>query len=707
MQQSFLQTILISFCILLYAYRSLAQEVPETIDIANMRLRLQPLAKQEISNLMRDIKGNATEFKAKLAQADLYFPVIHDLMQEAGIPTELKYLALIDNDLSDSIAFWSINEDFAANLGLRVNRLMDERNNISAVTQAVARKLKNNHNLLNNWVFTLLSYRLSVQEVKNHILQNFTQINPNQLLNLNNLDISTYTHSDILKFIACVLVYKNQIGRNPDKSMELVRYGEVNNKTFALIAEEFGLTEARVQQYNPWLKMEVIPNDKKYEVLLPISADSPTAETSKSDTRGGLLLYETEETTLREIGVDDAKAKYHIVGRGQSLYSIARQYGVGFQSLLTVNKLSATSLIVPGQKLWIPNQANTPQNLPKTNFTPQNTAQTSVFHTVVKGETLYRISRQYNVGVADIQTWNSLTSASLNVGQNLKILQKKNDNTVIISETTQETPPKPNPKGTTGTRTLKAKTVPLQVEIGGIILKINPQARALIQKDVDLLLKSPQHFWGRLRLVDIYMPLVEQALQGEKVPLDFRYLPIQESALVANAVSTSNAVGYWQFKAASAIELGVRVNDAVDERMNIIAATIGACKYLKKSNLYFQNWVLSLLSYNLGFTGAKNHLALTYPGKNFKNVREMNIDGSTHWYIRKFLAHKIAFDPEIGVESPTKNLTEYTEGSRKTLLQIAQEQRTTLTAMRPHNLWLKTTVIPNDKPYSVIVPKAP
>src|SRR5687768_14391699 len=105
--------------------------------------------------------------------------------------------------------------------------------------------------------------------------------------------------------------------------------------------------------------------------------------------------------------------------------------------------------------------------------------------------------------------------------------------------------------------------VPNTMEFAGIDLKINDDARELIQASVTSLTKSPKYFQVKVDRANIYFPLIEKILREEGVPEDFKYLVLQESALIADAVSTSNAVGYWQFKKESAGDVDVLVNGNV------------------------------------------------------------------------------------------------------------------------------------------------
>src|SRR5688572_21574735 len=88
--------------------------------------------------------------------------------------------------------------------------------------------------------------------------------------------------------------------------------------------------------------------------------------------------------------------------------------------------------------------------------------------------------------------------------------------------------------------------VPDKMSFAGMTLAIRDDARREIQKDVDALTLSPRHFNIKAERAKTYFPIIEKILAEENVPDDFKYLVLQESALIADAVSVSNAVGFWQ-----------------------------------------------------------------------------------------------------------------------------------------------------------------
>lgn len=115
--------------------------------------------------------------------------------------------------------------------------------------------------------------------------------------------------------------------------------------------------------------------------------------------------------------------------------------------------------------------------------------------------------------------------------------------------------------------------VPRTVTFGGVQVSLDEEARQTVQKDVNMLVSSRRALDIKLDRMVQYLPIVEGILVEEDVPADFKYLVVQESSLMPDAVSTSNAVGFWQFKKETAGDFGLRVDTDVDERKSIHAST--------------------------------------------------------------------------------------------------------------------------------------
>lgn len=242
--------------------------------------------------------------------------------------------------------------------------------------------------------------------------------------------------------------------------------------------------------------------------------------------------------------------------------------------------------------------------------------------------------------------------------------------------------------------------VPSNIKFADMQLKITESARKEIQSDVDALIASARFFQAKVDRAALYMPLVEKVFKEEGLPDDFKYLAIQESGFISDAVSTSNAVGFWQFKKLTAEEVGVIVNKNVDERKNIIASSRGAAKYLQKNNFFFNNWIYALQAYQMGSAGAMEAL-----GKIKGGEKNLVIDKKTYWYVKKYLAHKIAFADAIErAKKSQPKLQVYEKGGGKTLRTIAAEANVEEGELKKFNKWLLTSKVPEDKVYQVIIP---
>ena len=251
--------------------------------------------------------------------------------------------------------------------------------------------------------------------------------------------------------------------------------------------------------------------------------------------------------------------------------------------------------------------------------------------------------------------------------------------------------------------TIRAKGTPVvtkEVDFGNMKLVLSRNVIAEIQQQVNSLTSSPKYYQMKVDRMLLYFPVIERVFKEEGVPEDFKYLAIQESGLVSDAVSSADAVGFWQFKDFTAREVGLRVDKQIDERKNIVASSRGAATYLKRHNFLVDNWVYAMSAYQAGMGGARK-----YMNKSNYGARKLEINSSTHWYVKKFIAHKIAFQDRINDKhSQNLSLIEFKKGANKNLNWIAKEFELDVDMIKTYNKWIRTGEIPEDKTYVVLIP---
>ena len=104
-----------------------------------------------------------------------------------------------------------------------------------------------------------------------------------------------------------------------------------------------------------------------------------------------------------------------------------------------------------------------------------------------------------------------------------------------------------------------------------------------VEKTIKRYLNTRLEFYEKnIDRINYYLPLFEEQLQNQKIPLEIKYLPIIESRLDPSAVSKVGATGLWQFMFYTALENGLTMNSYVDERMDPFKSSQAAAAYLNK-----------------------------------------------------------------------------------------------------------------------------
>jgi hypothetical protein len=132
-----------------------------------------------------------------------------------------------------------------------------------------------------------------------------------------------------------------------------------------------------------------------------------------------------------------------------------------------------------------------------------------------------------------------------------------------------------------------------------------------------------------------WFPIIRPILKKHGIPDDFIYLAVIESGLT-QAISPSNAVGFWQFLKGTAQDYGLEVNQYVDERKNVEKSTIAACEYLKKAYNKFGSWSLAAAAYNRGKSGINNDLNNQF----VDSFYDLYLNEETSRYVFRILAIK-------------------------------------------------------------------
>ncbi len=237
----------------------------------------------------------------------------------------------------------------------------------------------------------------------------------------------------------------------------------------------------------------------------------------------------------------------------------------------------------------------------------------------------------------------------------------------------------------------------------GEVMPQNMDTRERLDREL-----SVNAYWQSATLMHIksahkFFPIIEPILAQEGVPDDFKYLAVAESSL-RNVQSSANAKGFWQFRKAAAKELGLEINDEVDERYHVEKATKAACGYLKKLHKRFGSWANAAAAYNVGPT----KFARTLKEQGQSSFYDINVNSETGRYVFRLIAIKeIMKDPQrFGFYVEPHEMYERIDNvyyveidkSVKSWAEFAKHNGVTYRMLKYYNPWLregKLTVINN------------
>ena len=260
-------------------YKVYALELPDTLSFAGEKVPLHSPDLRE--RFDRELLVNTywqSNMMLLLKRANKYFPTIEKILNEEGVPGDLKYLSVIESGLENVVSpagargFWQIMRTTGREYGLEVNSNVDERYHIAFSTRMAAQYLKKAKKKFGSWTLAAASYNRGMSGIQR---------------NLNNQKVESYFDlrlgQETSRYVFRVLAVK-EIIENPSKygyvfddtdlyySVPVRLHGldtAISNLT--AFAEKMGVNYKILKIHNPWLLQNHLNNRsrKYYEIAIP------------------------------------------------------------------------------------------------------------------------------------------------------------------------------------------------------------------------------------------------------------------------------------------------------------------------------------------------------------------------------------------------------------------------------------------------------
>ena len=350
-------------------------------------------------------------FSIYLERMGAYSEIVDGVLESEGLPRSLRYLPIVESGYSpravsraSAAGMWQFMAGTARSMGMRVDGLVDQRRDPIASTLAAAQFLKQLHDRFGSWFLALAAYNGGPNRVARLLREHAPLETPSDEHYLRiRPDLPTETAEFVAKFFAAARVAEapHEFGIAPPALQKPLVWDEVTISDAAsldVVAEAAGVTEDEIVALNPHIVRRMTPKGAATSIRLP-------AGTAPGFEEAFALIPTDRRVTVSQ----------HVVASGETLWAIARAYGIGLDELQSANPNLDPRRLRPGHELLIPRQ-------PGATGSTERLASNGGRHVVRSGDTLWDLARRYDVGVEDLLRWNRLNDGTvLMPGQELRL----------------------------------------------------------------------------------------------------------------------------------------------------------------------------------------------------------------------------------------------------------------------------------------------
>ena len=281
-----------------------------------------------------------------LKRTGRYFPYIEKMLQESGMPEDLKYVAVIESALrlharshKGAVGFWQFMPHTGRKYGLVVNRRLDERRNLFAATQAAIDYFKELHELLGSWTLAAAAYNMGEEGLMAEMMEQ--KMNDYYRL---------YLPLETQRFLFRILAAKSILSA-PAKfgfvlaerdyyrpmAFDRIKIDSVNEVPVRVLAAAAETHFKAIKDLNPDIRGHYLISGS-HTILVPKGAGE-----------GFHLRY---KALLQQEQVQ-RKERVYIVQKGDNLSMIAEKFGVPLNAIIIWNRLDIEKAIHPGERLIV------------------------------------------------------------------------------------------------------------------------------------------------------------------------------------------------------------------------------------------------------------------------------------------------------------------------------------------------------------------
>ena len=337
-----------------------------------------------------------------LKRANYFMPMVRKIFRQEGLPEELAYLAVVESGFNpfatssaNAAGIWQFIPSTGKRFGLRIDEYIDERRDPYKSTIAASKYLKTLYNMFGSWELAIAAYNCGekcvAKRLESSSATSFSEIKdilPLQtkeyvprffaiLLIANNpekygLDVKTNIY-DVINFTADREINLNDLSQEKKVDYDILKFYNAHLKkdiAFEGININLPKLDYAATFDRRFITTQPIAKNKTSEnrYLAKTSNPKPSTEPaqtivsqtqpakSENDSESLISLIKTSEKpeiVKTSYKSSSNKENVYIVQKGDTLFSIARKFGVSVDVLRNLNNLEDNNIKV-GQELLIP-----------------------------------------------------------------------------------------------------------------------------------------------------------------------------------------------------------------------------------------------------------------------------------------------------------------------------------------------------------------
>jgi membrane-bound lytic murein transglycosylase D len=410
-------------------------------------------SQEDVDYWINRYSKDSEQFEAILDRAEPYLFHILMHLEQANLPAELAFLPFVESGFRPDVASWSgaaglwqFMPATGRSLGLNQDWWIDERRSVDSSTEAAITYLNYLYNYFDqDWFMALAAYNTGEGNLRKAMRASAAGNANSETLGFWDLNLNSETASYVPKLLAVVHILETA----DDRSLQLPEwpnqayfetYESERQLDLEALATHLEIDKEKIFAINAHYPQAITAPNEHARILLPVGMSQELDQIIESlpevtgpswahyRVRSGdnlSLIADRMGVRVRDvIAANQLKSNLihpgddllipspaskiqpdpsipgavAMVRPGDSIWLIARRYGIGINALLAANELGSSDFIYPGQTLKLP---------------VEQEGDSRITHEVRNGDSLYDIAEFYGVRLTELKRWNSLGSSNL------------------------------------------------------------------------------------------------------------------------------------------------------------------------------------------------------------------------------------------------------------------------------------------------------